>query len=201
VIIGIIDYGMGNLKSVKKAFTFLGADTKFVTSFKEFKDVDAIVLPGVGAFGKAVLNLKNIDLFNNFFEQIDTKPFLGICLGQQLLFDKSEETFEGEMYGGLELFKKDIKRFTGDMKIPHMGWSKVSNKNSRLLRDIPNDSYFYFVHSYYAPIIDYTTGVSEYSIKFSAIVERDNIFGVQFHPEKSGTTGLKILKNFLELIK
>jgi len=198
-MIGIVDYGMGNLRSVYNAFKKLGIDAKIVFDEREIKDADRLVLPGVGAFGdcmKGLIDRKLIDSVRSF---IDTgKPFLGICVGMQLLFEKSLEF--GEQIG-LGYFNGTVKRFPEKdrFKIPHMGWNQVNIlKRHPLIDGIENGTYLYFVHSYYAPVVEETILSCDYIDNFSAMVVRDNIAAVQFHPEKSQDMGLRILKNFGE---
>src|SRR3989339_884170 len=191
-MIAIIDYGVGNLRSVEKAFHYNGTDAK-ISSDKEFiKKADAIVLPGVGAFSDAMKRLENANLIEFIKEIIDTKkPFLGICLGMQLLFDYSEEGQENEKIPGLGILKGSIKRFSNDsnLKVPHMGWNSFIIKNDSLfLQNLPQDPYVYFVHSYYltAKDRDIVIGTTEYGVEFDVIINKENIFCTQFHPEKSG---------------
>ncbi|MDD5014306.1 MAG: imidazole glycerol phosphate synthase subunit HisH [Atribacterota bacterium] len=204
-MIVIVDYGMGNLKSVQNAFAKVGYKTVITDNPNLIKEADAIVLPGVGAFRDAIkfLNDKKIDK-----ELIDAikvgKPFLGICLGMQLLFSFSEE---GGLFDGLNIIQGRVKRFPALVKCPHLGWNKIKlssddNHNiNPIFKDIRDESYFYFVHSYYCEVDDlqviYST--TDYGLFFPSSIWRDNLYGVQFHPEKSSKQGLKILKNFGEL--
>ncbi|ADR19842.1 imidazole glycerol phosphate synthase subunit HisH [Calditerrivibrio nitroreducens] len=196
-MIGIVDYGMGNLRSVYNAFKKLGIDAKIVFDEKEIKGLDRLVLPGVGAFGdcmKGLIDRKLIDSVRSFIDS--GKPFLGICVGMQLLFEKSLEF--GEQIG-LGYFNGTVKRFPEKdrFKIPHMGWNRVNIlKRHPLIDGIENGTYLYFVHSYYAPVVEETILSCDYIDNFSAMVVRDNIAAVQFHPEKSQDIGLRILKNF-----
>ncbi|OPY71027.1 MAG: Imidazole glycerol phosphate synthase subunit HisH 1 [Syntrophorhabdaceae bacterium PtaU1.Bin034] len=199
-MIAIVDYGMGNLRSVTNAFRSLGARITITRDERIIRDAKAIVLPGVGAFGKCVENLKKFGLFDLLKEQIARgKPYLGICLGMQILLESSEEAPGVE---GMGVIKGRVVRFKGDMKIPHMGWNSVDiAKPGRIFEGIPKGSYFYFVHSYY-PDPDASEGVSatitDYGIKFTSSVQKDNIFASQFHPEKSQHIGLTLLRNFVK---
>jgi len=196
-MIAIIDYGMGNLRSVQKGFEKAGFDARIVASAQTLKDAGGIVLPGVGAFAAATKNLDAAGLIDTIISQINSgKPFLGICLGLQLLFEYSEE---GERIPGLGLFAGKVVRFNGDLKVPHMGWNQLLfRKNTDALRGIPDTSFFYFVHSYYVAPEDSTLAmtVTNYGIEFVSSIARDNITAVQFHPEKSQRMGLKLLENF-----
>ena len=195
-MIAIVDYGMGNLRSVQKAFELLGYDAAVTDSKSSLADASHIVLPGVGAFRDAISALTEKGLDEAIKKEVAKgKPFLGICLGMQMLFDKSYE--DGE-YDGLGLVGGDVVKFATDLKIPHIGWNTLFyNKRTRLFDGI-DDNYFYFVHSYHAANVAKreveTTCV--YGYEFVASVNRDNVWGVQFHPEKSGDTGLRLLKNF-----
>ncbi len=205
-MIGIIDYGMGNLHSVRKAFELLEAPVKFITEPEEIRSADKIVLPGVGAFRDAMATLKEKNLVEPIGEAVaQGKWFLGICLGLQLLFDKSYE--DGE-YEGLGLVKGEVVKFdfTGrpdekDLKIPHMGWNSLNwQRSCPLYRGMGQGSYVYFVHSYYVvPTNDVTGSTTEHGIEFVSSVWRDNLMATQFHPEKSQQVGLAMLKNFAEL--
>lgn len=199
-MIAIVDYGMGNLRSVTNAFHYLGAPIEITQNREVIENARAIVLPGVGAFGKCVQNLKRLNLFDFLKEQIALgKPYLGICLGMQILFEESEEAPGIE---GMGIIKGRVVRFQGAMKIPHMGWNSIEiAKESRVLEAVPDGSYFYFVHSYFpAPSEGAVSAtVTDYGTRFTSSVERDNIFASQFHPEKSQNIGLKLLRNFVNL--
>uniref|UniRef100_A0A7C5V0F3 Imidazole glycerol phosphate synthase subunit HisH n=1 Tax=Caldicellulosiruptor owensensis TaxID=55205 RepID=A0A7C5V0F3_9FIRM len=192
----IVDYGMGNLRSVQKAFEYIGFDV-FVTSSKdEIERAEAIVLPGVGAFDVAIFNLERFGLVDVLRKKIRESLFLGICLGYQLLYEFSEE---GNCEG-LKILKGDVKKFSQkeNIKIPHMGWNRIKVKgNSKLLKGMDNQ-FVYFVHSYYVENKDKSivSSVCEHGIEFDSSIEIGNIFATQFHPEKSGEVGLQILKNF-----
>ncbi|MFH0913309.1 MAG: imidazole glycerol phosphate synthase subunit HisH, partial [Candidatus Omnitrophota bacterium] len=188
-MIAIIDYGMGNIHSVQKALESMGAKTLVTNNAIDIKASDKIVLPGVGAFHDAVLELKKEGLIQVLDSQIKAKKaFLGICLGMQLLFELSDEASGSK---GLGIFKGEVKRFENKngLKVPHMGWNQLKKVKSDcpLLKDIPDNAYVYFCHSYYPQAKE--TGVvaatTEYGIQFDSIVWQDNIYGVQFHPEKS----------------
>ena len=195
-MIAIVDYGMGNLRSVQKAFEYLGYDAAITDQGKALENASHIVLPGVGAFRDAIAAIKAKDLDGMIKKEVaEGKPFLGICLGMQMLFDRSSE--DGE-YEGLGLIGGEVVRFDTDLKIPHIGWNTLYYNKRTALFDGIDDNYFYFVHSYHAAKVaneDVET-TCVYGYEFVASVNRDNVWGVQFHPEKSGDTGLKVLKNF-----
>lgn len=201
-MIGIIDYDAGNIRSVEKAFAHLGEQTVVSRDPKVLMDADKVVLPGVGSFGDAMGNLHKYGLVPVIHDMVNSgKPFLGICLGLQLLFESSEETPGVE---GLGILKGRILRIppAPSLKIPHMGWNSLHfQNNGRLFRDIPEDTYVYFVHSYYlhAEEPEIVKAVTDYSTEIHASVEKDNVFACQFHPEKSSRYGLKILENFAKL--
>lgn len=201
-MIGIIDYDAGNLKSVEKALVFLGQEVLVTREPQALEACDKVILPGVGAFGDAMANLKKFGLIEPIHTIVKNKtPFLGICLGLQLLFQSSEESPGVE---GLGVLPGKILRIPSQegVKIPHMGWNSIAiNPNSRLFRGIPDGSYVYFVHSYYlkADNEEDVAASVEYSTHIHAAVERDNVFACQFHPEKSSGIGLEILKNFARL--
>ncbi|MFA6448221.1 MAG: imidazole glycerol phosphate synthase subunit HisH [bacterium] len=196
-MIAIIDYGMGNLRSVQKGFEKAGFDARIVTDAKDIKDAAGLVLPGVGAFAAATKNLEAAGLTETIIAQIKSgKPFLGICLGFQMLFEYSEE---GERIPGLGLYPGRVVRFTGDMKVPHMGWNQLSfRQKTAVVEGIPDLSFFYFVHSYYVEPADpaLALSVTNYGIDFVSAIARDNVTAVQFHPEKSQKMGLRMLQNF-----
>ncbi len=201
-MIAIIDYDAGNLKSVEKALNFLGEDTIVTRDRAEILSADKVILPGVGAFGEAMKRLENYRLIEVIQEVADSgKPFLGICLGLQLMFESSDEA---PGVAGLGILRGRILRIpdNGELKIPHMGWNSLQfMKDTRLFSSIPEGSYVYFVHSYYleAEKEEEVAAVTEYGITIHAAVEKNNIYACQFHPEKSGEIGLKILKNFAEI--
>ncbi|ADU22603.1 imidazole glycerol phosphate synthase subunit HisH [Ruminococcus albus] len=201
-MIAIVDYGAGNIFSVKNALDHLGVESKLTDKKEDLIAADEIILPGVGAFPWAMNMLKNSGLVDTIKEQAKEKPFLGICLGMQLLFDKS---FEFEECEGLGLIKGHVDLMTDPgLVIPHMGWNKLEfNKEVPIFKGLGNDEYVYFVHSYKA-FCDNRENLYAYSVYGSEVpaVVGDNgfVYGCQFHPEKSGETGLKILKNFSELV-
>ncbi|NLK98179.1 imidazole glycerol phosphate synthase subunit HisH [Defluviitalea saccharophila] len=194
--IAIIDYGMGNLRSVQKAFEFLGYEAWVTDNKEEIRQAEKIVLPGVGAFRDAIKTLKEKKLDEEMYRAVEEdKPFLGICLGMQLVFEKSYEYGE---YEGLGLLKGNIVRLPNTVKVPHMGWNSLKiEKRAPLFEGLPEEPYVYFVHSYYletdAPIVSATTF---YGKEIQVAAQSKNIYVTQFHPEKSGNIGLKILKNF-----
>lgn len=198
-MIAIIDYDAGNIKSVEKAFQFLGEDTVLSRDRDEILAADKVVLPGVGAFGEAMEKLKKCNLVNTIYDVVDNKtPFLGICLGLQLLFENSDET---KGVPGLGILKGNIVRFPDEigLKIPQIGWNSLDlHNNGRLFEGLPENPYVYFVHSYYlkAKEEEIVKATTEYGVHVHASVEKDNVFACQFHPEKSGDVGLAILKNF-----
>ncbi len=201
-MIAIIDYDAGNLKSVEKALDSLGQETIVTRDKSVIREADKVVLPGVGAFGDAMNNLEHFDLIDTIKAVADSgKPFLGICLGLQLLFDRSDETPGAQ---GLSILSGEILKIppkTG-LKIPHMGWNSLDLKaGARLFKGIPANPYVYFVHSYYLKAADESivAATTEYSTLIHASVEKDNIFACQFHPEKSSDVGLRILKNFSDM--
>ena len=201
-MIGIIDYDAGNIRSVEKALSYLGEKTVVSRDPDILKSVNKVILPGVGSFGQAMENLHRYELVPVIRDMIeDGKPFLGICLGLQLLFESSEESPGAE---GLGILKGKILKIPSSpgLKIPHMGWNSLQfQNNGRLFRNIPQDTYVYFVHSYYlqAKEPEIVKAVTGYGTEIHASVEKDNVFACQFHPEKSGKYGLEILKNFAEL--
>ncbi len=192
----IVDYGAGNLNSVKKAFDHLGANALLATQPEVIAQADKIVLPGVGHFS-ALAALDNSGLREAVLQAARAgKPFLGICLGMQWLFQGSDEAPE---FAGAGIFAGRCRQFPSTVKSPHVGWNSLTvREGSRLLHNIAPDSFVYFTHSFQAPVVTATTASTEYGTQFSAVVEQGNIFGVQFHPEKSWTVGLRILKNFCE---
>ncbi|MCK4309206.1 MAG: imidazole glycerol phosphate synthase subunit HisH [Candidatus Atribacteria bacterium] len=204
-MIVIVDYGMGNLKSVQNAFAKVGYKTVITDNPNLIKKAGAIMLPGVGAFRDAIKSLRAKKIDEELIEAVkEGKPFLGICLGMQLLFTFSEE---GGRFKGLDIIPGRVKRFPSLVKCPHLGWNKIkfvhnSNYNMNpIFRDIPDESYFYFVHSYYCEPDnqEVVCSTTDYGLVFPSSIWEENLFGVQFHPEKSSTLGLKILKNFGEL--
>ncbi len=201
-MIAIVDYGMGNLRSVEKGFRKVGVSTKVTNKPEIIENADGVVLPGVGAFRDCMKELTNLKLVDAVVKTIKkNKPYLGICLGLQVLFSESEEFGRCR---GLDIFRGKVMRFpANELKVPHMGWNDIKiQKNNPLLSGIKDRTYFYFVHSFYIvpeniSIISTTT---DYGLEFSSMICKDNIFAVQFHPEKSQTTGLSILENFSRVV-
>ncbi len=204
-MIAIIDYGAGNLKSVQKALEFIGKEAVITDDKDIILSADRVILPGVGHFDDAMDKINSKNLYPVIKQAIDMKkPFLGICLGLQLLFEKSEESEEKEKIKGLELLEGEILKIpSGEgLKIPHIGWNSLEiNPKSRLFKGIKEGSYVYFVHSYYLKAKDenVVSATTKYGCSIHAAVEKDNLFACQFHPEKSGKVGLQILKNFASL--
>ncbi len=200
-MITIIDYGAGNLHSVKNALDFLGEKSEITSDAKKILNADKVILPGVGAFGDAAAALRQSGLFDVIKEYAAAgAPMLGICLGLQLMFEESEES---PGVKGLGIFKGKIVKIPDcGLKIPHMGWNSITPvKNSRILCGLGENPYMYFVHSYYLKAEDeaVVSAYTEYGTRLGIAVERDNVFATQFHPEKSGETGMKLLKNFTAL--
>lgn len=201
-MIAIIDYDAGNLKSVEKALLALGQESVITRDFKTILEADKVILPGVGAFSDAMQNLKKYELDRVIHEVVEKRtPFLGICLGLQLLFEESEESPGVE---GLHVLDGKILRIPDQegLKIPHIGWNSLELQNGgRLFEGIQENPYVYFVHSYYlkAAQPDIVKATTEYSTRIDASVEKDNVFACQFHPEKSSTIGLKMLENFAKI--
>ena len=199
-MIAIVDYGVGNLRSVQKAFEHVGAEAVVTSDVDQINSADKIVLPGVGAMQPAYDKLESLNLIDPIKQAVESgKPFLGICVGFQLLFERSDE---GGGSTGLGILKGSVKRFESE-KIPQMGWNKINvdTSNAKLFKGIDNGSFVYFCHSYYAAPEDtsVTSTLTDYGINYCSSVTKDNIYGVQFHPEKSQEIGLNILKNFTEL--
>jgi glutamine amidotransferase len=198
-MMAIIDYDAGNLKSVKKAFDYLNVESRIISNSEELTYAEKVVLPGVGAFGAAVEKLQE----SGFYEGIQNwlkagKPFLGICLGMQLLLESSSESAAVK---GLAIFKGENLRFTSG-KVPQIGWNQIQiQKPSKLLAGIADGSFFYFLHGYYLLPADrdLIAATTEYDIEYPSVIESGNIYAVQFHPEKSGDIGLKLLKNWVDL--
>lgn len=195
-MIAIIDYGMGNLRSVQKALEFVGQNAVVTDDIKEMERADKLVLPGVGAFGDAISTIREKGIDKVIYDGVSKdKPFLGICLGMQMVFDKSYEYGE---YEGLGLISGEIKLLPDNVKKPHIGWNNLNvKKRAPLFENTGESPYVYFVHSYYLetnePVVSATT---DYGREIQVAVQKDNIFALQFHPEKSGDVGLEILKSF-----
>lgn len=202
-MIAIVDYQMGNLRSVQKALERLGAPAVITSDRQQIVEATAVILPGVGAFRDAMAELRRRGLDEAIIEYISSgRPFLGICLGLQLLFDVS---YEGGEHRGLGVLPGEVVRFApnADLKIPHMGWNSIRRRaEDPILEGIPDGSFFYFVHSYYAVPADRTVVLleSDYGGSFCAMVRRGNLYATQFHPEKSQACGLRLLQNFVARI-
>ncbi|PAB59711.1 imidazole glycerol phosphate synthase subunit HisH [Anaeromicrobium sediminis] len=198
-MISVIDYGMGNLQSVSNALNYLDIPFMITNNKEEIKKSKAILIPGVGAFYDAMKNMRDMGLDKLIKKESTKKPILGICLGMQILFEKGEEVKEIE---GLGLIEGTVKKMEVDYKVPHIGWNNIKiNNKSDILKDIDED-YVYFVHSYYAEtLVEVVDAYCEYGINIPAIVSKGNIYGMQFHPEKSGVVGMRLLKNFWEVVK
>lgn len=194
----IVDYGAGNLRSVENTLAAIGAPYGLTNTAAGIGAASKIILPGVGHFGQMMRTLDRLDLRRALTERIrQGVPFLGICLGLQGLFEASAEAPE---VSGLGLFRGRIERFPAHARTPHMGWNELRpTVESRLLRGLRPRPYVYFAHSYYAPVVEATAATCSYEVLYTAVLEKDNIFGVQFHPEKSGPLGLRIVQNFVEL--
>ncbi|MCW4572955.1 glutamine amidotransferase [Venenivibrio stagnispumantis] len=203
-MIMLVDYGMGNLRSVEKALQKVGLEVNRSSNPEDIDKADAIVVPGVGAFADAIHNLERFGLKDKIIQAINQgKPYLGICLGLQILFEYGYEFGEHE---GLGIIKGKVIRFDErlNIKIPHMGWNQVwIKKKDKMFKNIKEGDYFYFVHSYYAvpDEEDVIASYTDYGVDFCSAIEKDNIWAVQFHPEKSQTTGLKFLQNFADFVK
>lgn len=203
-MIAIIDYDAGNIKSVEKALLSLGEQVKVTRVPEEILNADGVILPGVGAFGDAMKRLESYDLIKTIGQVAERRiPFLGICLGLQLMFESSEES---PGVKGLGLLPGRILRIPDaeGLKVPHIGWNNLKYPHEgRLFRGLPEDSYVYFVHSYYLQAEDegIVTATTEYGTLIHASVEKDNMFACQFHPEKSSAVGMKILQNFIAVVK
>lgn len=198
-MISIVNYGVGNLKSLQNAFRFLGVESRLITTPDEVLHAHKLILPGVGAFGFAMQNIEKLALKDSLIEKTGSgTPILGICLGMQLFFTRS---FEGGEQSGLNLILGQVKRIECQFKVPHIGWNKVVPQPSKLFQGIASGGYGYFVHSYYCEPenSEAVVAITDYGVRFASAVAKDNVFGVQFHPEKSQELGLKILQNFAEL--
>ncbi|MEW6101603.1 MAG: imidazole glycerol phosphate synthase subunit HisH [Candidatus Omnitrophota bacterium] len=200
-MIAIIDYGMGNIHSVEKALSLFRVETIVTNQKKDIASAEKLVLPGVGAFDDAMRELENQGLVSVLKDEIKKKkPFLGICLGMQLLFQRSEEAKEAR---GLGVLKGEVKKFLpkNGLKVPHMGWNTITKAAAcPLLKDLPDNAYVYFCHSYYPlPAKEAVAATTDYGLNFASAVWQANVYGVQFHPEKSQKTGLKIIENFVHL--
>ena len=197
-MITILDYGAGNLRSVQNTLAEIGADYDLVRDSGVLSRASKIILPGVGHFGQMMRALDQMQVREALLERIRAGvPFLGICLGLQALFERSEEA---PAERGLGLYDGIIRRFPADAKVPHMGWNEIEPRAcAKLLAGLAPHPYLYFAHSYYAPLCDATAAVCKYTSEYTAVLEYGNVCGVQFHPEKSGPLGLRIVRNFVEL--
>lgn len=198
--VSVVDYGVGNLRSVRRGLEKSGAQVQITHTARDLINSDAIILPGVGAFGEAI---KNITPLSSIITQLmkEGKPILGICLGLQILFTKS---YEGGSTNGLNLISGKIIRLPDSLKIPQMGWNTINVvKPNQLLEDVPNHSYTYFVHAYISQPREYDVIVAttKYGVTFPSIIVKKNLYATQFHPEKSGKTGSLILRNFVKIVK
>jgi glutamine amidotransferase len=197
-MIAILDYGAGNLRSVQNTLGEIGARYTLVDDAEGLRRADKIILPGVGHFGQLLRSLDAMRVRETLIARIrEGVPFLGICLGLQALFDGSDEAPE---IRGLGLFSGTVRRFAQDARVPHMGWNDLDvGPDSKLLAGVPPRPFVYFAHSYYVPLCDAAKAVCTYTLPYTAALESGNVFGVQFHPEKSGALGLKIVRNFIEV--
>ena len=201
-MITILDYGAGNLRSVQNTLGEIGAEYELVHDAAGLTRATKIILPGVGHFGQMMRALDQMQVRAALIDRMRAGiPFLGICLGLQALFESSEEAPEER---GLGLFPGQIRRFPATARVPHMGWNEIEpvslNKpGAKLLANLKPHPYLYFAHSYYAPLTDATAATCQYNVPYTAVLETKNVFGVQFHPEKSGPIGLKIVRNFIEV--
>ena len=198
-MISILDYGAGNLRSVENTLAEIGAGYALVRDAAGLRSASKIILPGVGHFGQMMRALDQMQVRDALVERIHAGvPFLGICLGLQALFERSEEAPDA---CGLGLYEGIVRRFPSDARVPHMGWNQLEPRaDSRLLAGVPAQAFVYFAHSYYVPPVAATAAGCTYSLPYTAVLEAANTFGVQFHPEKSGPTGLRIVRNFVELV-
>jgi imidazole glycerol phosphate synthase glutamine amidotransferase subunit len=195
-MIAILDYGAGNLRSVQNTLGAIGCEYTLVRNAEGLRKASKIILPGVGHFGQMMRALDELDVRDALLERIRAGvPFLGICLGMQALFEQSEEAPEVR---GLGLYEGSVKRFPAGARVPHMGWNELEVKPaSTLLRDLGVRPFVYFAHSYYVPDNFRAAANCTYEVKYTAVIESENVYGVQFHPEKSGELGQKIIKNYL----
>jgi glutamine amidotransferase len=201
-MISILDYGAGNLRSVQNTLGEIGVEYELVRDAAALGGATKIILPGVGHFGQMMRALDQMQVRGALIERIAAGvPFLGICLGLQALFESSEEAPQER---GLGLFPGEIRRFPATARVPHMGWNEIEpstlrRPGAKLLQNLEPHPYLYFAHSYYPPLNDATAATCRYNVPYTAVLETNNIFGVQFHPEKSGPIGLRIVRNFVEL--
>ena len=199
-MIAVIDYGMGNLRSVQKAFEFLGFEAEITDRVADLDEASHVVLPGDAAFGDAMRNLRGGGWDEAIARSIDRgKPFLGICVGLQLMFSESEERGQ---HRGLDLLPGRVRQFPATERVPQIGWNQIAiQRPCAILEEIPEGSFYYFVHSYYVEpaVAADSVATTDYGLEYTSIAQRDQVFGVQFHPEKSQDFGLKILDNFANL--
>jgi glutamine amidotransferase len=196
-MISVFDYGAGNLRSVQNTLGAIGAEYGLIRDAEGIRRAEKLILPGVGHFGQMMRALDDLQVREALIERIRAGiPFLGICLGLQALFETSEEASTER---GLGIYAGQVKRFQGDVRIPHMGWNQLDpNRDTRLLQKAGDKPFVYFAHSYYCPVIAETAATCDYTVPYTALLESQNVYGVQFHPEKSGATGLQIVRNFVE---
>jgi len=196
-MITVFDYGAGNLRSVQNTLAELGCEYNLVRDAEGLRGASKILLPGVGHFGQMMRALDSLGVRDTLVEKIQAGvPFLGICLGLQALFEDSEEAPEVR---GLGIYPGTVRRFPARARVPQMGWNELEIPgSSTLIRDLPGRPYVYFAHSYYVPVNERAAATCTYGIPYTAVLESDNVFGVQFHPEKSGPVGLRIVRNFVE---
>lgn len=197
-MIAIFDYGAGNLRSVQNTLDELRCEYTLIRDADGLRVADKILLPGVGHFGQMMRALDALNVRETLVERIHAGiPFFGICLGMQALFETSEEAPDVR---GLGIYPGQVRRFAADARVPHMGWNELSPRSdSRLIRNLPARPYVYFAHSYYVPANERASATCTYEVTYTAALESDNVYGVQFHPEKSASVGLAIVKNFLDL--
>jgi glutamine amidotransferase len=196
-VISVFDYGAGNLRSVQNTLGAIGAEYELIRDSVSIKRAEKLILPGVGHFGQMMRALDDLKVRDALIERIRAGvPFLGICLGLQALFELSEEA---PAERGLGVFPGTVRRFQGDVRIPHMGWNQLEpRRETRLLQKAGDKPFLYFAHSYYCPVIAETAATCEYTVPYTAVLEHHNVYGVQFHPEKSGAIGMQIVRNFVE---
>jgi len=196
-VISVFDYGAGNLRSVQNTLGAIGAEYELIRDAAGIKKATKLILPGVGHFGQMMRALDDLQVRDALIERIRAGvPFLGICLGLQALFETSEEA---PTERGLGIYAGEVKRFQGDVRIPHMGWNQLEPRRATsLLQKAGDKPFVYFAHSYYCPVIAETAATCEYTVPYTAVLENRNVYGVQFHPEKSGAIGLQIVRNFVE---
>lgn len=197
-MIAIFDYGAGNLRSVQNTLGAIGSGYTVVQDSQGLESASKIILPGVGHFGQMMRAIDELGVRDTLKRRILGRvPFLGICLGLQGLFERSEEAPEAE---GLGIFKGSVQRFSHDARVPHMGWNTLTSiRPTKLLSDTDPEPYVYFAHSYYLPVVPQTAVTCTYTVPYTAILEEGSVYGVQFHPEKSGPAGMEIVRRFIEL--